>query len=1008
MKKYEVLEMNVFSKVNNKLAAFSDYIRASKKRAVLWGGLLYTVMFFAFVIVYMSYDIAATGSYLGGDGVAAYYPDLLDFRRNVISFFEGLKNGTPELTFINFDRLYGTDNFLSIYLPLFPFFALSALFSEAAMPMFLTVGLLILSYFVGISFLYLCSYFKRDMIWSGFFAAFYVFCGNYFYTGAFNHQFLYMYIAFPLMIIGIDRIINENGGWILLSLSVGWVAILGLPNIIYTVPFVVVYAIVRVYFVHKKTFFKSLGKYFLRGALSVILGFGLSAFTLLTYVMSFLGSVRAGGEKDIDFLKLLIPSFEYTYDFFRGEGTDISTTIAIGAIICFIYLFTSLRTKKEIKCMSFVMLMLIAFPVIRYGLNGFSYDICRWGFVPALFVSFVCVDYLPRFIRIKGTERKMFLFIIITYTVLSTIGAKKWAIAFIFVMALVNAVPALRKYVLKLGEALKRFVISANPADTTKKGIIPVLIVSLSIIAIILAIVYIIATNSLTPTPILIITVLLTILSLAISSRKNLKAVGCVFLAGVYVVTALNYTRVGGISLVSKSPVIEELLKIEETENTFGRASWFISDTDIVAPVKDEDETVEETESSSSKETKSESESEAPSISKYGFEYVQDEQINLSTRYEIASAESFQGIVNGDLMKFMLRCGQTPISLYSTVYVLGFGGRESLYSLFGFENLVSNAKSDRFYGIEVDKEFDFEKEQKAYFYKNKYALPAGVTYDGFMSEERFNALNGAELPYAMMNDVYLEGYDVNEYVNDEYSKECSFTLKQDLRGETDLGMTCYDNYITVNDETKGKFIYLLFEGVEARTFMGIHEEPVTIKVDNKTEYYYGVHNSNSIWEWRITNDMYVFPLGFQKENLKDIEFISPFEFESVKIIAVPEEIYVDAYYERTEEILEDLEVSTNTLTGNISLSKDKVLVISLLHNNGWTAYVDGEKVPTYKTNGLFIGIPLTAGEHSIRLDYITPYFIEGLIISGASLIILLAVYFVTKRKKKAVKAENDA
>lgn len=994
--------MNFAVGLNNKLTALSDYVRGSKKRAVLFGGLIYTVFFAAFVIVYLAYDISVTGGFLGSDAVSANYPCLIEFRRSIIAFFESLKSGNPELSLINIDYLYGTDTCASasMFLALFPIYIFSALIPVSALPAFFTAVIIFTSYISGLSFMYLCAHYKRDMIWSGLLAPFYVFCGNYFYTGALNPHFMYMYMAFPLMIIGMDRIIKEKGGWVILGLSVGWISLLGIPFIVYTVPFVVVFAIIRVYFTHKETFFKSLGKYFLRGSASIVLGLGVFAFGFLIYVMSFLSSVRTVGGESIDFLSLLIPSFDYTLEFLSGEGIDIKTSTAAGVIVVFIYLFTSARTKTEIKCMSFVMLLLVALPFIRYGLNGFNYDLCRWGFIPALFVSFCGIDGLPKLMKIKGSERTMFLFVIITYTLLYTFNAREAAVIFMLAMALVNAVPPLRKLIIRLGRKIKRFVISLKGKGENKRGILPLIIVSVSVIALLMVIIYIIMTKSFTPAPIFLIVVFGTIISVALSSKKILKSFACILLVAIQVVTGLTYIKFGPVSEIAESPVIEEMAKLEAKENTFGRVALFNRDCNVAQIAKEEEDLEEVLEKEEKEEEETAEETNSVTLSKFGYYYSTDLQLNLAIRYGIASSEAFQSIVDGNFVKFLLRCGQSPDSLYSAVVVLGLGSREVLYSMFGFNDLVSGIETDHFYGIEVDREYEYGEDEKAYLYKNEYAFPAGVTYDTFINEERFNELNGAELPYAMVNDLYLEGYEAAEYVSEEYSDECDIVLKQELRGETSYGMTCYDNYITVNSDTKNSFIYLSFEGVNSSTFTNIYEENFVIKADNGLEYNYTVHNRNSNWNWKIVNDRYVFPLGFSEEGLKEIEFVSPFEFESVKVYSVPENIYTDAYYERTEDILEDFETSTNSASGNISLSKDKVLVISLLHNDGWTAYVDGEKAPIYKANGIFIGIPLTAGEHSIELHYVTPYLTEGIIISAVSLAILIAICIISRKKKE--------
>ena len=166
-------------------------------------------------------------------------------------------------------------------------------------------------------------------------------------------------------------------------------------------------------------------------------------------------------------------------------------------------------------------------------------------------------------------------------------------------------------------------------------------------------------------------------------------------------------------------------------------------------------------------------------------------------------------------------------------------------------------------------------------------------------------------------------------------------------------------------------------------------------------YNYYIHNSNGNWPWQYSTDSYTLSLGFQKENPGEIYFIAPFEFETVTLYAVPEEVYISAYEDRTAEILENVEVSTNTVTGDITVSSDKVLSVNMLYSKGWTAYVDGEKTPVYKANGLFLGIPLTAGSHNIKLVYRSPGFYEGIALSVAAVLVLVVIKIIDRKKKTA-------
>ena len=75
--------------------------------------------------------------------------------------------------------------------------------------------------------------------------------------------------------------------------------------------------------------------------------------------------------------------------------------------------------------------------------------------------------------------------------------------------------------------------------------------------------------------------------------------------------------------------------------------------------------------------------------------------------------------------------------------------------------------------------------------------------------------------------------------------------------------------------------------------------------------------------------------------------------------------------------------------------------MDLLYNGGWEAYIDGVKAPVYKANGLFLGIPLSAGHHDVELVYHTPLIYEGFILSCTGvLIIITIIIFRRKRQKK--------
>lgn len=77
--------------------------------------------------------------------------------------------------------------------------------------------------------------------------------------------------------------------------------------------------------------------------------------------------------------------------------------------------------------------------------------------------------------------------------------------------------------------------------------------------------------------------------------------------------------------------------------------------------------------------------------------------------------------------------------------------------------------------------------------------------------------------------------------------------------------------------------------------------------------------------------------------------------------------------------------------GEIDLvaDRDALLVVSYAWLDGWEATVDGDAVPVVRTDGLVLGIPVPAGEHTVRLRFVPPGLRAGAAISLLSLLALV-------------------
>ncbi len=92
------------------------------------------------------------------------------------------------------------------------------------------------------------------------------------------------------------------------------------------------------------------------------------------------------------------------------------------------------------------------------------------------------------------------------------------------------------------------------------------------------------------------------------------------------------------------------------------------------------------------------------------------------------------------------------------------------------------------------------------------------------------------------------------------------------------------------------------------------------------------------------------------------------------------------------------QMSGNKMKGTVTAGKDGVLYMSVPDDGGFTVYVDGKRTEHTLLENCMICVPLTQGEHEIKLIYNPPGFKPGIIISAISIIIFLIAG--GKRKKK--------
>lgn len=83
-----------------------------------------------------------------------------------------------------------------------------------------------------------------------------------------------------------------------------------------------------------------------------------------------------------------------------------------------------------------------------------------------------------------------------------------------------------------------------------------------------------------------------------------------------------------------------------------------------------------------------------------------------------------------------------------------------------------------------------------------------------------------------------------------------------------------------------------------------------------------------------------------------------------------------------------------SITGTIRVETAGTMFTSIPYDRGWTVRVDGSPVETSALEDGLLSIRLEPGTHRIEMDYTPPRLMEGLLVSGASLLLLGLTFLV--------------
>lgn len=128
------------------------------------------------------------------------------------------------------------------------------------------------------------------------------------------------------------------------------------------------------------------------------------------------------------------------------------------------------------------------------------------------------------------------------------------------------------------------------------------------------------------------------------------------------------------------------------------------------------------------------------------------------------------------------------------------------------------------------------------------------------------------------------------------------------------------------------------------------------------------------------------------------------ETDDIKISELTKDDYCEYCKEKQQNCSDSFSFDSHGFISEIRLEKPQLVFFSVPYCDGWTAEVNGRKADIEKVSNGFMAVRAESGNNKIVFRYSTPGLKEGIMISGAALL-LLAVYMLICRRFRGKEKE---
>ncbi len=344
----------------------------------------------------------------------------------------------------------------------------------------------------------------------------------------------------------------------------------------------------------------------------------------------------------------------------------------------------------------------------------------------------------------------------------------------------------------------------------------------------------------------------------------------------------------------------------------------------------------------------------------------------------------------------------------------GFKDRIAIQTLLGVKYYINKDQDEKPYGYSLLSKFG-----DLFLFQNDYYLPIGFSYKSYITEEDFSNLSIEEkdsvlLKYAIINESILP--ETHKHL-DKYDLDSNKPIASLSEVELDFSqMTAGSNMEIIEQQGQSVLKYVALDH-DPMFFVPLKEPIIDSKLMIKFEITSANPTSGQIFYTSAPSEfaegkskkfsisqgtsIYEVDMGYVSADQIRIdvgELPGEYTIKDIQLKTTSAADYVNTVEDLRKESLHVDYVSDDLIKGNINVSDDKLLFLSIPHNKGWRVYVDDVEQTLVSVNAGLSGVFLEKGEHEIKVKYSQPGLMAGGIVSGISIVLLISLIYLRKKR----------